>query len=184
MILAAFKQVFSSIRYFMIAGIVAFSVFALSAWLPNLKLIATVVTSSVASMSDKFNILVGLLASIQTNFTLFSASYTIAIAVLFGINVTMIVYFINRRKKFIKQNGMVTSAGGLFSGLLGIGCAACGPLVLGPLLTLIGVGGLIAFLPFGGQEFGFLGIGILGFSIFLTAKKIQDPLICEIKKPE
>jgi len=182
MILAAFKQVFSNIRYSLIAGIVAFAVFALSVWLPNFKLIATVITSSTATISDKFSILAGLLASIQTNFTLFSASYTIAIAMLFGINVAMVVYFMSRRKKFIEQSGMAASAGGLLSGMIGIGCAACGTLVLGPLLSLIGAGGLIALLPFGGQEFGVLGIGILGFSIFLTAKKIQDPLVCEIKK--
>ena len=182
MIIKAFKQVFYNTRYLILAGIVGFVVFAFSTWLPNLGLISKVITSSTASFFDKATFLAGLLGSIQTNFTLFSASYTIAIAVLFGINVAMFVYFMNRRKKFAKQSGMAASAGGLFSGMLGIGCAACGTLVLGPLFALVGAGGLIAILPFGGQEFGIAGVGMLGFSIFLTAKKIQDPLVCEIKK--
>jgi len=181
MLIAAFKQVFSSIRYLAIAGITAFAVFVLSAWLPNLGLVWQIVTSSTASIADKFSILTGLLGSIQTNFTAFSASYTIAIAILFGINAAMVVYYFRQRRQFFKQSGAATSFGGLVSGMFGIGCAACGTLVLSPFISLIGAGGLIAVLPFGGQEFGMLGVGILGFSIFLTAKKIQDPLICEIK---
>jgi len=180
MIIAAFKKVFSNTRYLIIASVVAFAVFALATWLPNLGLIATVVTSPTASISDKFNVLIGLLASIQTNFTLFSASYTVGIAILFGINIAMVVYYMRRRTEAIQGKGVITSFGGLMSGLFGIGCAACGTLVLAPLLSLVGAGGLVALLPFGGQEFGIAGIGLLGFSVFLTSKKIQDPLICKV----
>ena len=74
------------------------------------------------------------------------------------------------------------SVGGLVTGVFGIGCAACGTFVLTPLLAAVGAGGLIAFLPFGGEEFGVLSTGILGFSIFLTSKKIQNPLICNVKE--
>jgi hypothetical protein len=42
----------------------------------------------------------------------------------------------------------------------------------------VGATGLLALLPFDGQEFGLLGVGILGFSIFLAAKKINEPLVC------
>jgi len=180
MIIAALKQVFSSVRYLALAGVTGFAVFVFSAWLPNLGLIAKVVRSSTASLSDKLTFLVSLLGSIQTNFTFFSASYTIAIAALFGINVAMVVYYFEQRKQLVKQAGVAASFGGLMSGIFGIGCAACGTLVLGPLLSLVGAGGLIALLPFGGQEFGIAGVGLLSFSIFLTAKKIRDPLVCNI----
>lgn len=179
MVFSALKKVFLDVRYMMLAGIIAFGVFVLSTWLSNLKLILVVVTSPIATLSDKLSILVSLLGSIQTNFSAFSASYTIVIAILFGINIAMIVYYIRQRRKFLQKSGMVASFGGLVSGMLGIGCAACGTFVLGPLLSLISVGGLIAFFPFGGQEFGVLGVGILSFSIFLSAKKIQSPLICK-----
>lgn len=182
MIIAALKQVFSNVRYLALAGIVGFAVFAFSAWLPNLGLIAKVVSSSAASLSDKITFLVNLLGSIQTNFTFFSASYTIAIAALFGINVAMVAYYFGQRKQLVRQTGVATSFGGLVSGIFGIGCAACGTLVLGPLLSLVGAGGLIAILPFGGQEFGIAGVSLLGFSIFLTSKKIRDPLVCNINQ--
>jgi len=180
----AFKQTFRNVHYVTLAGMVAFAVFIFSVWLPNLKLVFQIATSSTASIPDKFNILASLLGSIGTNFSLFSASYTIAIAILFGINVAMIVYYVKQRKKFLQQGGIAASFGGLITGIFGIGCAACGTLVLAPLLSVIGAGGIIAFLPFSGQEFGILGVGILGFSIYLISKKIQDPMLCEIKNPE
>jgi len=185
MLINALKQVFGMKRYLALASITAFVVFTLAVWLPNFKIIIQVVTSSTASFVDKWNILVGLFGSIKTNFTLVSASYTIAIAVLFGINVAMIVYSMRRNKQSSDRSGTAAGLGGLVSGFFGIGCAACGTLVLGPLLTLIGAGGLITLLPLGGQEFGFLGVGLLGFSVFLIAKKIGAPAVCKVdKNPE
>ncbi|MCP6718769.1 MAG: hypothetical protein KJI71_00875 [Patescibacteria group bacterium] len=184
MVLTSLKQVFGNIRYLAVAVITGFAAFVLSVWLPNLKLVGQVITSSTATLLDKYSILIGLLGSIKTNFSVFSGSYTIAIAVLFGANVAMVIYYFKQRKSFLQKNGMALSFGGLVSGMFGIGCAACGTLVLGPLLSMIGAGGIIALLPFGGQGFGVLGVGVLSFSIFSTAKKIQDPLVCKVDSPE
>ena len=180
MIFTALKQVFRNAWYVVIAGVVASAVFALATWLPNLKLIFQVITSSTTSLAAKFGIPVSLLRSITTNFTIFSASYTIAIALLFGINAAMIIYYFKQQKTISKQSG-IAGFGGLISGIFGVGCAACGTLVLAPLLALIGAGGILALLPFGGQEFGMLGVGMLGFSIFVAAKKIQEPLVCLVR---
>ena len=181
MMISALKQVFGKKRYLALGIITALIVFTLAVWLPNFRIIIQVVTSSTANFTDKWNILAGLFGSIKTNFTLISASYTIAIAVLFGINVAMIVYYMRRNKDMSNKAG-VTGAGfgGIVSGFFGIGCAACGTLVLGPLLALIGAGGLMALLPFGGQEFGFLSVGLLGFSVFLIAKKIDTTAVCKV----
>jgi len=183
-IFSATREVFRGFRYLLLAGCVAFIVFAFSTWLPNIGLVFDIITSSSVSFQQKINIPFQLLGSIQTNFSIFSASYTIAIAALFGINIAMVAYYIKQRKRFFQQSGMVTSFGGLASGILGIGCAACGTFVLAPILSVIGAAGLIAALPFGGGEFGILSIGILGFSIVLISKKIRDPLVCSINKSE
>lgn len=177
MIFSAFKKVFGRKRYLVIAVLVSFVVFTLSTWLPNLGLVWYVITSDTVSFTDKITILAGLLASIQTNFSIFSSGYTIAISLLFGINTAMVAYYIRQRGKLVKE-GVTSSAVGFLSGLFGIGCAACSALVIGPLLSLIGAGGLVAILPLAGQEFGILGVGILGLSIFLTSKKIESPLLC------
>lgn len=178
MIVSAFKQVFSQVRYIILASLIAFVVFVLSVWLQNLKLILIIITSSTATLLDKFSLLFSLLGSIQTNFTFFSAFYIIVIALLFGLNIAMITYYIQQQKSFLRQSGITVSFGGLISGLFGIGCVACGSV----LISLIGAGTLIAFLPFGGQEFGILGLGLISLSIFLIAKKIQDPLNCKVNK--
>lgn len=177
------KQVFTNHRYVAIALIATVAVFIFATWLPNLGLVWQITRSASVPLADKLQILAALVGSIETNFTLFSALSTIVIAVLFGTNVAMIAYYLNLRRQFIGEGrltGATTSLGGLASGLFGVGCAACGTFVLGPVLSLAGAGGLLALLPFGGQEFGVLGIGMLGFSLFLTARKIGEPLACPV----
>ena len=68
--------------------------------------------------------------------------------------------------------------GGLVSGVFGIGCASCGTFILSALLGFAGVAGAVAFLPFGGEEFGILGVVLWGFSVYVISKKITGPKIC------
>ena len=68
--------------------------------------------------------------------------------------------------------------GGLISGFFGIGCAACGTFLLSSILILLGTGGLLAWLPFRGEEFGLLGVGLLLYANHMIVKKIQAPLVC------
>lgn len=181
MIFQALKRVFQEWAYVLIAVAVAFVVFVLATWLPNLGLVWKITVSPSVPLLDKVNVLAGLVGSIRTNFTALSAVYTIAVAVLFGMNTAMVTYYIKLWRRLSKQMGgaaAVAGVGGVVSGFLGIGCAACGTFVLGPILSFVGATGLIALLPFDGQEFGLLGVGMLGFSIFLAAKKINEPLVC------
>ncbi len=183
MIAQALMCVFKEWTYILIAVVVALVVFVFATWLPNLGLIWKITVSPSVPLLDKARILASLVGSIQTNFTVFSALYTIAIAVLFGVNAAMVTYYVKLQKRFSRQTGQASAAaglGGLASGFFGIGCAACGTFVLGPILSLVGATGLIALLPFDGQEFGVFGVGILGFSIFLVAKKIREPLVCPV----
>jgi hypothetical protein len=48
------------------------------------------------------------------------------------------------------------------------------------MLSLVGASGILAFLPLNGGEFGIIGVILLGVSLYMTAKKIQDPAICKI----
>lgn len=183
MIRQALMCVFKEWTYILIAVVVALVVFVFATWLPNLGLIWKITVSHSVPLLDKAKILASLVGSIQTNFTVFSALYTIAIAVLFGLNAAMVTYYVKLRKRQSRQMGQADAAaglGGLASGFFGIGCAACGTFVLAPILSFVGATGLIALLPFDGQEFGVFGVGMLGFSIFLAAKKIREPLVCPV----
>lgn len=129
---------------------------------------------------QKVNLPISLLGSITTNFTLLSASYTIAIAVLFGINLSMIVYYLKRRITNIKQSGITTGFLGITSGIIGIGCAACGSVLLMSILALFGASWVISLLPLRGGEFGIFGVILLALSLYTIAKQIQNPAVCKI----
>src|SRR3546814_4694924 len=91
----------------------------------------------------------------------------------------MITYQFRLRRQLVRQTGQAGAAasfGGLAAGLFGVGCAACGTFVLSPALTLVGISGLIALLPFGGEEVGVVGLGMLGLSLVLTARRIGSRL--------
>ena len=183
MVAAGLGQVFAKGSYILLAAAMGLAVFILATWLPNLGLVWQIAASASIPLADKVQVLTALIGSIGTNFTPFSALSTVAIAVLFGANVAMIAYYFRVHRQIVRQAGQVgaaTGLGGLVSGFFGIGCAACGTFVLGPALSFIGATGLIALLPFGGEEFGALGVAMLGFSLVLTARKIGEPVACPL----
>jgi hypothetical protein len=180
MIFQALQKVFRKPLYTLLALIVSAVVFAFAVWFPNISLIVEVMGHPGISFSQKLDLPISLLGSIATNFTLLSASYTIAIALLFGVNLAMTIYFLRRKISEVRQSGVATGFIGLASGVLGMGCAACGSLLLTSGLSLVGASGILAFLPLAGGEFGILGVILLLASIYLIAKQIQNPAVCKI----
>ena len=180
MVFQALQKVFQKPMYILLALITSSVVFAFAVWLPNIPLIVKVMGHPGVPLSQKLDLPISLLGSIVTNFTLLSASYTIAIAILFGINVSMVVYFLRRRVDEVKQAGVATGLFGITSGVVGMGCAACGSFLLTIMLSLVGASGILAFLPLNGGEFGILGVILLGVSLYMTAKKIQNTAVCKI----
>lgn len=180
MIFQALQRVFRKPMYIFLAFVTSFVVFAFAVWLPNIPLIVTVMGHSEISFSQKSNLLISLLGSIATNFTLLSALYTVTIAVLFGINLSMIVYYLKRRITNIKQSGITKGFLGITSGVIGMGCAACGSVLLMSILALFGVPWVISLLPLRGGEFGILGVVLLALSIYTISKQIQNPAVCKI----
>jgi hypothetical protein len=182
----ALKRVFTEGRYVLLALATGLIALVLATWLPNLGLVWQIATSESVPFPDKVKILVALIGSIATNFTVLSALSTIAIAVLFGMNVATIAYYVQSQRRLVTRVGQgmtATSLGGLAIGLFGVGCAACGTLVLGPALTFIGASTLITMLPFGGEEFGVLGIAMLGLSLVLSARMMGRPIVCRTHVP-
>ncbi len=179
MIFQALQKVFRRPMYAILALITSMAVFVFATWLPNFRLLGSVWGSDI-SFSGKLELPLNLIGSIATNFTLLSATYTIAIAILFGMNVAMIVYFLKRRIADARQAGVGTGFLGIASGVLGMGCAACGSFLLTSVLSLFGASWLLSYLPLAGGEFGILGVILLAISLYLTARKIQNPAVCKI----
>lgn len=177
MLARAFREVFENPRYMFLLGIISLVAFSLAVWLPNVRLLFTVATGDGTSFLETFAFAFRLLGSISTNFTLLSASFTILIAILLGINVSFVVFQIKRQGQ-VSSGGSVAGVFGTVSGVFGIGCAACGSLILTPLLATVGGAGILAALPFNGAELGIVGVALSAFATYLLAKYITKPLTC------
>ncbi len=175
----AFSEVFARTSYIALASVLAISAFLFAVWLPNFGLIGEVFGTSSAPFAAKLKVAISLLGGIGTNFSFLSALYTIAIAVLFGVNIAMIAYFLKHTRNRFTGKDVVAGIGGIASGALGIGCAACGSFILSTILSSIGAASALAILPLRGGEFGILGVILLLVSLVLISKKIATPLICK-----
>ena len=82
-------------------------------------------------------------------------------AVLFGLNISIIITKIGVMKKQ-KKLGFIFGAGVV--SLVSAGCAACGL----SLLSVVGLGSIVAFLPFHGIEFYIVSIAILLWSLYIN----------------
>lgn len=177
---AALAQVFAHFSYLTLAGLLAIMAFLFAVWFPNFALIGQVFANPSVSPTEKLSFAISLLGGIGTNFSLLSASYTVAIAVLFGINTSMIVYVLTRKRAARLGQNIAVSSGGMASGALGIGCAACGSLIFGATLPLVGAAGTLAMLPLQGEEFGILGVVLLLVSLCLLSRTITAPASCRL----
>jgi len=157
---------------------VASLIVVFSAWLPNLHLVTTAVVSHTLTFPQKTKLLLSLFGSLQTNFTLPSLFITFMTAILSGMQVSLLAYYLGKRAKAQKAMGM--SFVGVISSMLGIGCASCGSVVLTSLFGLGSAATVLAILPFKGQEFGFIGVGLLLFANIWLVRKIEQPSVCEI----
>lgn len=174
----AFGEVFARMGYILLASGFALLAFMFAVLLPNFKLIFGLFSNSSASLVTKISIVWSLLGGIVTNFSPLSAGYTIAIAILFGVNIVMIIYLVRKRRQLGKRT-VAVGVGGFLSGLFGVGCASCGAFLLTAILSSFGAMGLLVYLPLRGGELGLLGVVLLIISLALISKKITQPLICK-----
>jgi len=165
-------------KYLAVAVVVSLVVVALAAWLPNLHLVTKTMASSTLTLWQKTNLITSLLGSLRTNFTPLSRLVTLITAGLAGVQVSLLVYYLRQTAKL--QRTMGASVVGVVTSMLGVGCASCGSVILTSLIGFGSASAILGVLPFRGQEFGFLGIGILMIAIYLTLKKINDPLACGV----
>lgn len=172
------KNILLHPAYIAVSLLVSFTVFALTIWLPNISFISRVFENINVSWGDKAIFLFSLLGSIATNFTFVAAVSTVLIALLFGIQISLTIHLFRVRAFSMAGKTTAASAAGVGMGLLGIGCSACGSIILTAILPVIGASGALMLLPLGGGEFGILGVLILALTVFFTARSIMRPVVC------
>jgi hypothetical protein len=174
------KKVLFNPKYAVLGTIVALILVVFAVWLPNLSLITTSLTSSGFTLGQKVSLLTALLGSIETNFTTLSRSLLITSAILMGIQVSLVTYYVRQTAKL--QQDMGVSFIAMCLSLLGVGCASCGSVLLATLFGFGAMTSIVRPLPFKGQEFSIIGLAILVFATWHTVRKINQPIVCEVRR--
>jgi hypothetical protein len=172
-----FANIVKNPLYAALATVTGLLVFASATLLPNKSLLFSVWTDPSVALESKMSLTVQLLGGVATNFASLTATYLILIAVLSGVNVALITYLL--KSGGIVWKGSFAGLTGIFSGVMGIGCAACGPLILSAILgTAVGASA-VAALPLRGGEFGILGVLLLLVATYLLGRQILQPPVCD-----
>lgn len=177
----AFIVVFVRPRYFIMAVLVAILDYLLIIFIHQSKFILYVWSTDLFGLITKLKLTVGSFLSVETNFVSAQSFWlVILLALLIGINVAMLAYLLRRQAIVSKEAGM--SLFGVIASVFGIGCAACGSVVL---TSLFGIGvttSIISFLPLAGVEFMIVALIVIIYSIYHVSKKIIDPMFCKPTK--
>ena len=171
------KEVFKNPFYIVLSFAVFFLVVIFSIWLPNLSFIKHTAVSPDLEANQKYGILLASLGAINTNFTPIGRILLILVSFLFSIDFSLLIYYF--QKTLVVEKSLGTGILGLVTGILGVGCASCGSVILVSVLGLTAASAFLSFLPLRGAEFGLISVAVLFYSIYLISKKISNPLFCK-----
>lgn len=170
----AFKEVFGQIKYIFLAQLIAFSYLLVAVMIPGFPIIKLYWLSDTSIIS---------VSKITINFFITNSSkvdriFLLIIAFLSGVNMAMLTYYLKKRLGLQKRVG--TGFLGMLAGLIGIGCASCGSIMISSVLGFTVATSFLKFLPLKGSELGIFGILLLILSIYFLARKIKNPLACKL----
>lgn len=175
MYLQKLKSIYRNAWSWVIALLVFFAFLSLVVILQNLELIQVILNSGTLSIAQKSKTLLSLYGSLESNASTFSLVSTLILGVLFAIHTMVFIKVIKERKKLTGATGIL----GMLTGLFGVGCAACGSLLITGVFAT-GAGVLLSTLPFGGVEFSIIGIILLAISLRKLLKQYREPIVCSV----
>jgi len=143
----------------------------------NYDLLSLTLTSGIFNWESKIKVIINSIISINI-LPIESIVIIFILSSLIAMEISVFIFYLKNRL-IIKPE---TNFGilGLPLAFLGVGCSACGSLVLTSLIGLSTASVLIGFLPLAGLEFELLGIFILLASIYLIVLKISLINNCKI----
>lgn len=157
----------------------ALSIFSVS---QNLALVYFLLTGPLA-FADRARILLDLYPLLGPLYRPVTGIALVGVAVLVGVDLALVTYHV--REHGLSTEGSSGSAVGVFLGVLGAGCAACGSAILVGILSLVGGAGLVTLLPLEGLEFTLIAAGVLVLSLFWLADGMRGGEIrgCPVEVP-
>ncbi len=163
--------IFRNVRYLSLAFTTATLAFFCIAVFSQVRLLAGVIPDGEIALSGKIAIILAIPYGMFIDMTP-NSLLTIAIALLFGISTAGIVYYFRLYKATTVSAVSAFSAGGVASGIIALGCASCGSLIVGFLASFFSASSLLIFVPYQGAVFGVLSITMLCMSLYLLNKKL------------
>ena len=94
-----------------------------------------------------------------------------------GLVVSLLYTYIKIREEILFKSG-IYGGFGLILAVIGMGCAACGTILLQVIFSLFGFGGLLAIFPYHGLEIGYIGLILLVINSYTLRHKLGGPLTC------
>ena len=173
------KLVFKNRNYVILALLMSLVFWLIVAVLSQYSWLKLIVTASWLSFFTKISLFFSALFNDILNFTTVDYVVYIAMALLAGINMAVVIY---NTKNYLKTRKMAgIGVGAMILGILGVGCASCGSVLLTSIIGVSSVASTIHVLPLKGMEINLLVILILVLSIYLSAKQINKNFTCKIK---
>jgi hypothetical protein len=177
--MSVLRRVFSQIQYLALSASTFFVIVSVALLAPNASVIKTYLTASTLSVLEKISFIGALYQSFITNHSWYSRIALILIALLCSTYISLLLYYVKTRRVQSRDARLhIGSIGGVIAGVLGIGCAACGSIILTSILTLFGGSGLLLLLPLHGAEISILSIGLLLWVNYFLIQKIHTPRTC------
>ena len=167
------KRILSKKKYLLISIAIAFIFFSISILTKNYKLIINLITK--LNPLEFLNLMFGLYYEGIARNAFHSSIILIIISLLLGITGALMIFKIHSKGK-IKGN---ISKTGTFGAIMGIAVPVCVPCGIG-ILSILGLGSVIAFLPFQGTELGILSIVLLAYAIISLGSSIEECPMCQV----
>ncbi len=168
---------FKELRLILVMAAASLGFFLINLWIANYQLFWSVLTSSSFSVWEKLTVLAASFGLFTSNFT-FGSQVLIVLSSLLG-GITVSILFVQMSKQVASKN-TGAGLGGVVLSMVGVGCGACGSIILSTLFGLSAGQWLTALLPFKGVEFGVLGILILVVSIVRLSYRLHFPQACKL----
>ena len=166
--------------YAVLMFIIGFIFLYFSALLPVRSFVGLIIRFPHISLLEKIKtVIITPLESLPLNFSSTALVLVIITAILAGINVALLVYLVRERAAAYRNSGLTIL--GMMSAVLGIGCSACGSVVLTTLFSLSTSSAIVGFLPLHGLEFSLVSVVVLVISLCLVVRKIGVK-VCGVTK--
>ncbi|MFB6204949.1 MAG: hypothetical protein ABEJ05_00250 [Haloglomus sp.] len=160
------RLVLSIPGYAVLAAVAAWLTLSLFVFSQNVALVSFALSGTLP-LAGSVTVLTQLYPFVGNSFTPLQGLALVLVALLSGVDIAFVTYHVREHGLSRAESG--GSAVGVFLGVLGAGCAACGSAVLVGVLSLVGATGLVTLLPFDGLSFTALATVVLVLSMYWLA---------------